>query len=84
MLSDVFMLGNSKCATICKWPFSSATYQIQQGTNEKSKQVNTKRANRKRVRIKKENMEMASTGIWQLLERIASIAMYVNMTLIGM
>ena len=40
--SDVCMLGNSKYAIICKWLFSSAIYQIQQGINEKGKQANMK------------------------------------------
>ena len=61
--SDVCMLGKSKCATMCEWPFSSATYQIQQGTNEKGKQASTERASRKQARIKKGNTERASTGI---------------------
>lgn len=28
MYSNVYILGNSKCATKCKWLFSSITYQI--------------------------------------------------------
>lgn len=63
--SDVFILGKSKYATICKWPFSSAIYQIQQSTNEKGKQASTEQTSRKQARFKKGNTEEASTSIYQ-------------------
>lgn len=35
--SNIFMLSNSKYTIMCKWLFSSVTYQIQQSTNKKNK-----------------------------------------------
>lgn len=42
MPSDIYTFANSKYILIWKWPISSIIYQIQQGINEKSKQVNIK------------------------------------------
>lgn len=63
MFRHFCILGNSKYTTISKWPFSSTIYQFQQSTNKKDKQANTKWASRKQGRMKKGNIERASTGI---------------------
>lgn len=63
MLSDVYILRNSRCKIIFRWLFSLAIYQIEQDTNEKGKQVNTKQVSRKQAKIKKNNIERVSISI---------------------